>query len=67
MTGLQNSIVVDDIGTVSRVNHRGGGGVGGGVKALLQPANFTLGPDATRNTEIHKNAVRIKVPNSVNA
>ena len=25
-----------------------------GVKALLQLANFTLGPDATLNTEIHK-------------
>ena len=24
---------------------------GGEVKALLQPANFTLGPDATLNTE----------------
>ena len=35
--------------TVSRVNHRG-------FKALLQLANFTLGPDATLtcNTEIHK-------------
>ena len=39
----------------------------GGFKALLQPANFTLGPDATLNTEIHKNSVRIKTPNSVNA
>ena len=27
----------------------------GAVKALSQPANFTLGPDATLNTEIHKN------------
>ena len=45
----------------------GGGGVGrGAVKALLQLANFTLGPDATLNTEIHKNSVRIKAPNSVN-
>ena len=26
-----------------------------GFKALLQLANFTLGPDATLNTEIHKN------------
>ena len=26
----------------------------GGFKALLQLANFTLGPDATLNTEIHK-------------
>ena len=32
-----------------------GVGVGGGaVKALLQLANFTLSPDATLNTEIHK-------------
>ena len=30
-------------------------------------ANFTLSPDATLNTEIHKNSVRIKAPNSVNA
>ena len=36
-----------------------------GFKALLQLANFTLGP--TLNTEIHKNSVRIKAPNSVNA
>ena len=33
----------------------GGGGRGGG------------GPDATFNTEIHKNLVLIKAPNSVNA
>ena len=39
----------------------------GGFKALLQVANFTLGPDATLNKEIHKNSVRIKAPNSVNA
>ena len=39
----------------------------GGFKALLQLANFTLGPDAMLNTEIHKNSVRIKAPNSVNA
>ena len=39
----------------------------GGYKALLQLANFTLGPDATLNTEIHKTSVRIKAPNSVNA
>ena len=45
----------------------GGGGGGGEVKALLQLTNFTLGPDATLNTEIHKNSVRIKAPNSVNA
>ena len=38
----------------------------GGFKALLQLVNFTLGPDATLNTEIHKNSVRIKAPNSVN-
>ena len=38
-----------------------------GFKALPQPANFTLGPDATLNTETHKNSVRIKAPNSVNA
>ena len=31
----------------------------GGFKALLQLANFTLGPDATLNTEIHKKSVRI--------
>ena len=37
----------------------------GGFKALLQLANFTLGPDATLNTETHKNSVRIKAPNSV--
>ena len=41
--------------------------MGGGVKALLQLANFTLGPYATLNTEIHKNSVRIKASNSVNA
>ena len=28
----------------------GGGGEGEGFKALLQLANFTLGPDATLNT-----------------
>ena len=39
----------------------------GGFKALLQLANFTLDPDATLNTEIHKKSVRIKAPNSVNA
>ena len=39
----------------------------GGFKALLQLTNFTLGPDATLNTEIHKHSVRIKAPNSVNA
>ena len=43
------------------------GQTNGGFKALLQLANFTLGPDATLNTEIHINSVRIKAPNSVNA
>ena len=43
----------------------GGGRRGGEVKALLQLANFTLGPNATLNTEIHKYSVRIKAPNSV--
>ena len=45
----------------------GGGGGGGGVKALLQLTKFTLGPDATLNTETHNNSVRIKAPYSVNA
>ena len=39
----------------------------GGFKALLQLANFTLGPDATLSTEIHKSSDRIKAPNSVHA
>ena len=43
------------------------GGGEGGLKQFFQPANFTLGPDATLNIEIHKNSVRIKAPNSVNA
>ena len=34
-------------------------------KALLQVANFILGPEATLNTEKH--LVRIRVPNTVNA
>ena len=38
-----------------------------GLKALLQQANFTMGSDATLNTEIHKNSVRIKAPNAVSA
>ena len=42
---------------VGRINHRApwGGGRGGRVrfKELLKLANFTLGPDATPNTEIH--------------
>ena len=37
-----------------------------GFEALLQPANFTLSPDATLNTEIHENSVRIKVPSLIN-
>ena len=39
----------------------------GAVKAPLRPANFSLGPDATLNTEIHKKMVRIKAPNLVTA
>ena len=39
----------------------------GGFKALLQLIYFTLSPDATLNTKTHKNSVRIKAPNSVNA
>ena len=31
-------------------------------QALLQLTNFTLGPDATFNTEIHKNSPRIQAP-----
>ena len=38
-----------------------------GFKAPLQPAYLTLGPDATPNTETHKNPARIKAPNSANA
>ena len=45
----------------------GGRGLGSGVKALLQLANINMDPNATLNTEIHKNSVRIKAPNSVNA
>ena len=47
--------------SVEQTTGRVGVGV---VKALLQLANFTLGPDATLNTETHKNSVRIKAPNS---
>ena len=50
---------------VEQINHSWGGD--GGSEELLQPANFTLGPDATLNTEIHKTSVRIKAPNTVNA
>ena len=32
-----------------------------GFKALLQLANFTLGPDATLNTEIHHRGVQLKL------
>ena len=39
----------------------------GGPKALSQTANFTLGPDATLNTETHKNPARTKAPNPANA
>ena len=35
----------------------------GEFKALLQLTNFTLGPDATLNTEIHKKSVRKKATN----
>ena len=35
----------------------GGGGSGGGT--LSQLTNFTPGPNATLNTEIHKNPARI--------
>ena len=41
--------------------------MGWGVKALLQQAIFTLGPDATLDTEMHKKMIRIKARNSVNA
>ena len=54
--------------SVEQTTRGGGEGGGGGeFKALLQLANFTLGPDATLNTEIHKISVRLKAPNSVNA
>ena len=39
----------------------------GGFKTLLLVAHFTLGPHATLNTEVHKNSVRTKAPNSINA
>ena len=51
--------------SVEQTTGRWGGG--GGVKALLQLAYFTLGPNATLNTKIHKKLVHIKAPNSVNA
>ena len=40
---------------------------GGWFKAPLQPANPTPSPNATPNTETHKNPVRTKAPNPVNA
>ena len=39
----------------------------GGFKAPPQPANPTPGPDATPNTETHKNPARTKAPNPANA
>ena len=45
---------------VSRVNQRRGG-------SIFAASQLHLGPDATLNTETHKNSVRIKAPNSVNA
>ena len=42
--------------TTGRGRGVGGGGERGGVKALLQLANFTLGADVTLNTETHKNS-----------
>ena len=56
-----------------RINHKASksktstGTTARGFEALLQLANFDLGPNATLNTETHKNSVRIKAPNSVNA
>ena len=42
------------------------GGVGvGEVKAFLKLAKFILGPDASHNTEMHKDSVRIKSPTCV--
>ena len=39
----------------------------GGVEALLQLANFTLGPVLLLIQKIHEHSVGIKAPNSVNA
>ena len=44
-TGLERSVE-----QTTGVGVGGGGRGGGGFKALLQLANFTLGPDATLNT-----------------
>ena len=33
-----------------------------GFKVFLRPANFTLGPDATLNTEKHKNRFALRLP-----
>ena len=49
---------------VGRGGGVGGGGVGG---TLSQLTNFTPGPNATLNTEIHKNSARIMTANSVDA
>ena len=40
----------------------GGGGGRGAVKALLQLANFTLGPDANLNKEIQKIGLALRLP-----
>ena len=66
-TALERSVEQTTGGGGGRGRGGGGGGGGGRVKALLQVTNFTQGPDATLNTEIHQNSVRIKAPNSVNA
>ena len=38
-----------------------------GLLPTVNTTNFILGPDATLDTEKHKNSVRIKAPDSVNA
>ena len=58
--------------TVSRINHWGvTGGPGVGIIlccfVVYSRRRFVLCPDATLNTKIHKNSVRIKTPNAVNA
>ena len=50
-TALERSVKKNTGGRGGKV---GGGRGRSGDKALLQLANFTLGPDATLNTEIHK-------------
>ena len=37
------------------------------VQSTFTASQLHPGPDATLNTDIHKNSVRIKAPNSVNA